>query len=849
MGARTIGDSIDARRILREGWKFCCTAPGECTTPEALQSIARSWHTATVPCTVASALRQSGLWSLDGPEQRFDATDWWFVLEFEVAAAVADDWRLEFDGLASLCDVWLNGRPLLNSANMFLSHSLRAEGLVQGRNVLHLVFRSLDAALSKRRPRPRWRVPMIENQQLRWFRTTVMGRTPGWSLPAAPVGPWRPVRLTRGPTAVSEVELRASVAGTTGMLRFAARTSLPASMDSPVLSIRRSGKIVASAAVVRIGDRLEARVELQDVDLWWPHTHGNPALYEAVLIHAEAPGRAALEQFLGRTGFRNISVIGQDVDGLALAVNGNRIFCRGACWTPLEPVALSASPADLRRALEQSVAAGFNMLRLSGTFVYEDEEFFMLCDELGVMIWQDFMFASMDYPAEDPEFLECIRNEAEQQLAIWHRHPSVAVICGNSEVSQQSAMWGRPREEWYPALFSETLRCLAEALCPEAIYWPSSASGGAFPHQPDTGTCSYYGVGAYMRDPIDARLSGVTFATECLAFANIPEDEALSLLPGGASTRAHSATWKRRSPRDLGAGWDFDDVRDHYVRMLFGMDPMQLRYSDHARFLVLGRQAVAEAMSKSFTQWRRRDSRCNGAIVWFLRDLWPGAGWGLIDARGNAKSGWYALRRELQPRWIGITDEGLNGIALHVVNEGPNPLEGDLHLTLYRDGKQILDRANRPIGLAPRSALSISATSMLERFLDLGHAYRFGPMSCDLIVASFRGDNEDPPLAAFHLPRTELHVQQRTDCVLQAQAQQLRDSGDYHLSICCSGFARGVHIDVPGYVASDQYFNLEPATRTTLRLRAISAGARPPAGIVSAINVALPATVQVSALQ
>src|SRR6185312_9874785 len=143
----------------------------------------------------------------------------------------------------------------------------------------------------------------------------------------------------------------------------------------------------------------------------------------------------------------------------------------------------------------------------------------------------------------------------------------------------------------------------------------------------NAGTSSYYGVGAYLRPLDDARRSELVFASESLAFANIPDERGL---PGGPGLRVHHPAWKMRSPRDLGAGWDFDDVRDHYVARLFGVDPVNLRVSDHERYLALGRVATGEVMAQAFGEWRRQRSPPRGALIWFLRDLWPGAGWGVI---------------------------------------------------------------------------------------------------------------------------------------------------------------------------------------------------------------------------
>jgi beta-mannosidase len=419
------------------------------------------------------------------------------------------------------------------------------------------------------------------------------------------------------------------------------------------------------------------------------------------------------------------------------------------------------------------------------------------------------------------------------------------VICGNSEVSQQSAMWGAPRELWSPALFDETLRELASAHCAGVPYWPSSAFGGDLPHQVSAGTTSYYGVGAYLRSTDDLRRSGLKFATECLGFANIPEQDTLDTLPGNASLRVHHPIWKRRAPRDLGAGWDFDDVRDHYMRQFFGVDPLELRYADHARYLELSRRVPAEAMTAAFTEWRRSGSSCGGALIWFLRDLWPGAGWGIIDSRGEPKAPYHALRQLLQPQWIAMTDEGLNGLAVHIGNETAQQMSAKLDLALYRDGQQLITRVQRDVAVELRSASTVNAASMLGEFHDLTHAYRFGALSCDLVIATLTDASNGRELQAFHLPYPHLHATPHPTCTLVAKARRGAVAGQYELTVKTSGFARSVRIDAPGYSTDSQYFHLAPGAEFTVMLRASPREARNLLGSVNALNISSAARIEI----
>lgn len=842
MGARVRGISGHRAVRLGSGWELASCPPDGIARPEELAAARLDWLPASVPSTSAAVLRAASQWNLDHPARRFDAADWWWRERFAADPAEPGEqsW-LCFDGLATVADVWLNGTHLLSSSSMFASHECRVDPHLRPENELVIRFHALDQRLAARRPRPRWRAPMVEHQQLRWFRTTLLGRTPGWSPPAAPVGPWREVRLERrrGLT-VHDLRLRANAAGELDLGCRLGSTD-DAVVPGGALILSRHGREFRAPLTPagRAGD-WAARLVVPDAERWWPHTHGEPALYSARL----ECGAATAD--LGQVGFRDV-VLQSANDDFALEVNGTPIFCRGACWTPLDPVSFQDEPAAIARAFGQLVDAGMNMVRVGGTMTYETDAFLDACDAHGVLLWQDFMFANLDYPEDDPDFLNAVRLEASQQLSRLQGRPSLALLCGNSEGEQQAAMWGATKDRWTPPLFHQHLPALCREMLTDVPYWPSSAHGGSFPHQGSAGSTSYYGVGAYLRPLEDARRAEVRFASECLAFANVPEPAALAALPGGAGVRVHHAAWKARSPRDLGAGWDFDDVRDHYLQRLFGIDPVALRYADHERYLELGRVVTGEVMAQAFGEWRRARSPTRGALVWFLRDLWPGAGWGVVDATGAPKAAWHYLRRALAPVALHCSDEGGNGLVLHAVNDTAAPLAATLECTLWRGGEVQVGRGATGITIPPRGALELNAAELFDGFHDLSYAYRFGPPPYDVAALALR-DSQDTILARAHHFVGGWPSARELDVGLTATASPGPDGGT-RLTVGTRRFAQSVRIEIPHFASDDDYFHLAPGETRTLGLTPESeSGERPtpPAGRVRALNAEVAAKVSVA---
>lgn len=800
-------------RPLEQGWRAVLTPAGTWNAPPAETNPFPAID-ALVPGTVAGALERAGQFDRTAPRPLNTSDAWYFL---DLVGEAPGSAEIHFDGLATIAEIYWNGDLVHTSRSMFVGHKLAVT--LTGSDRLALCFRALAPHLDKRGPRARWRPQMITPSGLRLVRTTVLGYMPGWCPEIHAAGPYRAIRLTRPDNGeLQDVNIAATLdEDGTGQLR----------VSFGVNRLEGSVRLMCAGSEVELQGKdghFEGRLSIPDVAVWWPHTHGAPVLHDVAIL---SDGK---RHILGRTGFRRIT-IDRGIDGkdFALLVNGVRVFCRGAAWTSADIVDLPGERDRYAPLLELAAMAGMNMIRVGGTMVYETPEFFALCDELGIMVWQDFMFANFDYPIGDEDFAALVRMEAEQFLHRISASPSLAVLCGGSEMEQQAAMLGLPSTLWSGALTDEFLPGIVAAIRPDVPYVPNSPSGGTMPFSPNQGVTHYYGVGAYCRPLEDARRAGVRFAAECLAFANVPEQSLLDkMLPVPA---VHDPRWKARVPRDRGASWDFEDIREHYLALLYGVDPVRLRREDPIRYLDLSRAVTGEVMEATFAEWRRPGSSCNGALVWTFQDLLPGAGWGVVDAEGRPKPTWYALKRVFRPVQLLLSDEGTNGLDVHIVNDSGEERELALELSCLRDGMQVVVRGARRLVVPAHQGITFPATELFGAFFDATYAFRFGPPSHNVTVARLKDARDQSPIAeAFHFPLGRAHA--LADAVVTARLFESIEG--WSLALSTDRLAQAVHLDVPGFMPSDNWFHLAPDEEKTVRLAPLTTAA--PSGVVAALN-------------
>ncbi len=597
------GLAVDGHeRTPLSSWLLVGAAP-ESAEPDLACAI-----DADAPGTVAQALLAADL-ETDGIDER----DWWYACRMAVPASEDGvETVLHLDGLATEAEVWAGGRRLLESSDMFLPASIALDGHAGiEAGGLRLVFRALAPVLARKHPRPRWKTRVVAEQSLRWHRTMLLGRCPGFAPGPPTIGPWRPVSLERRRLlAVDACRIRPLLLDD-GRARLDVRLGLR-ELGASIVSIEgRVGGFGFPLVVTRGRDAIEAiGTATARLAPWWPSTHGDPALHELSFHVRTSAGDVEIDA--GRVGFRRVEIM--DPDRFAVVVNGIAIFCRGGAFMP-DPVTVDHARDRLDALLTLATDAGMNMLRLPGLGAYASDELLDRCDELGLLVWQDFTFANMDYPVDDPGFGASSRRRRPPSSALPGGTRAWRSCAAGRRSSSRRRCWGSTPD--FP-LLDAVLPWSAGGDRHRGPIRPVDADRRGRAFRPRVGVAHYFGVGAYLR-PLRMRA-----APAC----------------GSPPSASRSRTCRtRRSQRasvsGLLSGWQAsrETTAPTGTSRTFatttsvsssGVDPGGVRRDDPERYLELSRVAAGEVVAETFGEWRRAGSPCSGALLWCLNDMRPG---------------------------------------------------------------------------------------------------------------------------------------------------------------------------------------------------------------------------------
>ena len=623
-------------------------------------------------------------------------------------------------------------------------------------------------------------------------------------------GIWRPVKLDAWDDAkisnlhIRQLDINSEIAHTVAETEIISAQTRAANVT---VDYEYGGKKASTSRDVELNsgvNHIDLPIDIAHPDLWYPNGYGRQAVY-AFHAQLKAGGRVQDDQTV-HTGLRSI-VLRRDRDqwgrSFELVVNGIPVFAKGADVIPFDSFPTRVTTAQYRRVLESAKAANMNMIRHWGGGYYETDEFYALCDELGIMIWQDFMFGN-DWQPGTYDFKQNVAQEAEYQIKRLREHPSIVVWCGNNETeaswewhlditSRLSTDVARRMWQDYLTLFSGVLAGVVERFVPETPYWPSSPSADyediSEDHQ--SGDMHNWSVWHGMLAFRDYEKSIPRFMTE-YGFQSFPEMRTVEsfTLPEdrtGILTPVMLAHQKNTSGNAI--------IHDYMLRDY--PEP-----KDFASFLYVSQVLQAEGIKIGTEHLRRNRPRTMGAIYWQLNDCWPVASWSSIDYYGRWKALQYYARRFFNDVLVSPHQEG-GGVAVYVVSDKTGPIDGELRLRVMTFDGTVLIEKKENVQVAALSSKIYWQLPIEESLIAKGIDPTKVVLATDLVAAG----NVVSANLTYLAPTVEIHL---PPAPLKTELTKSGDS--YRLKVSSPVLARSVYVTF-GEVdaeASDNYFDLLP---------------------------------------
>ena len=653
------------------------------------------WLPATVPGVVHQDLLRHGLIAdpffglEETAAQWIGESDWIYRCRVALAPAAAGERTvLCCDGLDTIADVWLNDVWLGRSENMFVPWRHDITDVVRpGENALVIRFASAwhhgRAREAQHGAHPVWngdasRVHVRKAQyHYGW----------DWGPVLLTSGPWLPVRIERARGRIAEAHLPVTLADDHGTATVAPVLRVTGAVDMVRLAVHDpAGALVVSAELRPEQGLATARLELARPALWWPAGYGAQARYTVALTACAADG-SVLDRLERRIGIRALQLVQAPLvdepgSSFVFCVNGVEIFCGGANWIPADSLLPRITPARYRAWVEHAVALNMVMLRVWGGGIYEHEAFYEACDDLGVLVWQDFMFGCGIYPADDA-FRALVRAEAEAQVRRLRDRPCLALWCGNNEDYQIAESIGaydaaQPPDAAgrFPArvIYEQDLPAVVAQLDPARPYWPGSPYAGRTTADGTVGDRHVWDVWHGAMAPYQA------YPAYAGRFVS---EFGMQALPVRATIEAFT-TPDERFPQSR--------TLDHHNKAAGGPMRLMAYLVDNLRVpadldgMIYATQVIqAEALAAAYGGWRRRwgapgQRSTAGALVWQLNDCWPVTSWAITDYWLRPKLACAAVARALAPVALGVLREGASAARYWAVNGTLEPVSGVLEV-------------------------------------------------------------------------------------------------------------------------------------------------------------------------
>jgi beta-mannosidase len=821
-------------QILNTGWQF--RAVGNTDKPDIQQ-----WHPAQVPGVVHADLLRNGL--IPDPFDRdnefrlqwIGLTDWEYQTTFQVDSAALghDHADLVFDGLDTFADVYLNDQAILHADNMFRRWRIPAKPLLKpGQNALRIIFHS---AITKMIPYVKslpYVLPSISTHNFGneeniatapYTRKAPYQYGWDWGPRFMTEGIWQPVRLeTWDAVRIDNFHIRqrkvaADTAGVTAELDIEAGKPITATITLAHDELSGAQKADGTQTLqLDVGiNQVSFPIRIATPKLWYPVGYGAQSRYRFSAVIRTGRDIAARAEV--KTGLRSVELHrapDQWGKSFEFVVNGITVYSKGADVIPFDSFPNRVTPEIHRKILQAARDAHMNMVREWGGGYYESDDFYDICDELGIMVWQEFAFGGDMIPGDVP-FQENVREEAIEQIKRLRDHPSIVIWCGNNEVETGWYHWGDRQEfkesisaanrerVWqdYVIMFADVIKSVVTQYADPVPYWPSSPSADfeEIPDNQHNGDMHYWQVWHAQAPAEDYTKQFPRFMTE-YGFQSFPEMRTIRTFANKPDDFDIHSTVMQAHQKNKGGN----------ERILTYMLREYSQPKDFASFVYLSQVQQAEIIKIGAEHFRRQRPRTMGGLYWQLNDCWPVASWASIDYYGRWKALHYYARRFYDDVLISpfLHDEKVD---VYVVSDKLQPFSGTIHTRLLDfSGKALLDQSKDIQIPAQSSAIYLTFDkAALVTKADPRRSF----LVFDLEVAGKR--------VSRNLIFFDVTHNLELPAMPQIQTTLSKTGGDYTITLQSSQLARGVYISFGDLDVdtSDNYFDLLPGESATVTLK------------------------------
>lgn len=688
-------------------------------TPQALQTVEGTSIEAKVPGNVELDMLAAGLISdpMIGNNvyalRQYEGHQWCYSRKFATPEIKEDEHvKLFFGGIDCLADIWLNGRLIGSVGNMLIEHEFDVTKFLNksGENDLQVIIRS-SVMEAQKYFLGTFSIGNFANEESLYLRRAP--HTYGWDIMPRLVsaGLWRDVEL-RVVNNTHIVDAHWMTSGVdpenkNAQLFLDLQTEIPFNQldkSRGVVTLKRKGKEVYKTDFEIVKHAFRLIINLDNVDFWWPRGYGEPALYDAEVQLVSETGKI-LSEHSSRIGIRTTELDLKDINHMpddpgrfCFIVNGERLFVKGTNWVPID--ALHSRDASLMEdAVNLMVEMNCNMVRCWGGNVYEDSRFLELCDENGIMIWQDFAMGCTFYP-QRRDFADAIEKEAISVVRKFRNHPSLVLWSGNNE-DDIALRWSLINFNINPNRDVVTRQVLPQVIYemdPTRPFLPSSpyisqAIYEEGSHEDLMPENHLWGPRGYYKDPFYTEAKA-QFVSE-IGYHGCPNRESLEKM----FTKDYVNPWLNgqvglwndewmtkavriysQSPKQGGR----NDLMTNQVKILFGSVPKDLD-----DFIMASQSVQAEAMKFFVEMWRGDKPNRSGIIWWNVRDGWPVLSDAIVDYYNSKKLAFHFLKTVHEDVCVFMNDAKDGSYPLIVVNDTRRPSKGNVTVTDIATGKEI----------------------------------------------------------------------------------------------------------------------------------------------------------------